>query len=309
MLRAPVMARIGLLLSVCLLGLLVGPVNMAPQTAPQTAAQQKAIISECEGYSQQAAAASAQADADDTALENAKKNRRNLQTMLKGYAALLQSKPEESDETIKSILSILPKLTQASKDIKTATAKEENDSAAADNWLGKLDACFSRIQLTAGPAKAKATVNGIATMAVMLKVADKTETVNINVYSNGTYGIASQLRQGIKLPSKDPAASDTTGRETVDKGVTATVSVLSLVPGQEVWLGIAADTKTPTGPTLCSTTTTCSLTSGPYPGVRRGLGKGWAASEAVEVWLCRKEARCVGNGDPVAAININWVLP
>jgi hypothetical protein len=34
---------------------------------------------------------------------------------------------------------------------------------------------------------------------------------------------------------------------------------------------------------------------------------GWAAAEAVEVWLCKSAEFCYG-ADPVAAINIDWTL-
>ena len=99
---------------------------------------------------------------------------------------------------------------------------------------------------------------------------------------------------------------------TVSRAVTASVLPNASLPQTwTVWLGIGADQKTPRGvANLCGPAPLqCDAESGPYPGVRRGLGKGWAAAESAEVWLCRSIAPCVGRTDPVATININWTLP
>ncbi len=152
------------------------------------------------------------------------------------------------------------------------------------------------------------------TYAVILTVLDRTETVNLNWNGgdrvDGVWNITSRLRQGIKMGSHDPAASDGTAAVPVGRVVNATVKVIPVLEYWSLWLGIGADSKTPRGDNLCGPTTySCTAKSGPYPGLRRGLGKGWAASEGVEVWLCKGQESCVGKTDPIATININWGLP
>jgi hypothetical protein len=148
------------------------------------------------------------------------------------------------------------------------------------------------------------------TVVVTLKLLDRTETVDVTLNANGGWNITSRVRQGIKLPSHDPAASDATSPVKVSQAATATVTVSGLPSGWQAVLGIGAGPATPlNSQNVCVTTSSCSATSGPYPGVRMGLGKGWAAGELAAVWLCRQSSPCMGRTDAVANINIYWTLP
>ena len=312
MLRVSVGARFGILFAICLLVLLVGPAGQPFQKAPP----QPSTLAQCEEYSRKAGELQSITDADIDGLERSYKKRADLQLALRGLVASLQTKPDKADQTIRAILLLLPQLKQAGVEHRAAGDKLRRDNSLFDDATGKTSDCFYQLRLNPNTGQTQTTESVIGVppggASILLTVGDKTETVNMEFHGNdfngnGTFEITSTFRQGIKLPSRDPAATNSTAPVTVDKQVTATVRMEPSVTGRQIWLGLGADGNTPVGPSLCVGGGVCQLQSGPYPGVRKGLGKGWAASEAVEVWLCRVGNRCAGKVDPVATINISWV--
>jgi len=316
MLRVRVGVRVFMLFAFCLFVSLIGPARPAAQTAPQKAAQPPATIAECEEYSRKAGDLQSILAADNAAFESAYDKRAAVQTTLKGYVAKLQTNPEQSDQVIRAILLVLQQLKQAGAEVTSVVNKWKNDDSQYETELATFTTCVQRVPPpSASPGKAQTPASGSSTppagVTIILTVQDKSETVNLSRKSDGAYEIVSTLRQGIKLPSNDPAATDTTGPVSVTKEVKASARISPELPGWAMWLGIGADATTKQGAqNFCGPSVgACNASSGPYPGVRRGLGKGWAASESVEVWLCPPGNFCVGKSDPVATISIHWVLP
>jgi hypothetical protein len=286
-------------LAICLTVLLLGSARLV--------AQPQSLVAECQEDSRKAAEQQLVEQADYDAWARAHDKLKAFDTTLRGYVARLKANPEQSDEVIRAILAVLSQMKQARADVNAAYKRMNADDDSLGRLEDQIENCFARLDRARGTG---AGAGPKGHMTVILTVLDRTETVDLS-FSNGTWNITGRLRQGIKLPSHDPAASDTTAPVKVDRQVSADVRVTpSLPPGWQIWLGIGADSKTPKGQNLCSDETfQCRATSGPYPGVKRGLGKGWAAGESVELWLCPGKQSCVGKTDPVASININWVLP
>jgi hypothetical protein len=281
------------LLAVSLLFSLLGPAKGT--------AQPQSLSAECQEDARKVGEQWSVANADWEAVQRAESKLSALHATMKGWAARLQASPDQSDQAIRGILAVLSQLKQARADLLSARTRWDRDDVQTNLLQLHLEVCIDKLD------KMRGAKPGEGTAVLTLGVLDRTETVNLSL-KHGTWNITGRSRQGIKLPSHDPGASDSTSPVKVSRAVNATASVAPALPsGWVLWVGIGADAKTPAGENLCQADRECTATSGPYPGVRRGFGKGWAAAESVEVWLCRVNQPCYGRTDPVANINISWV--
>lgn len=247
------------------------------------------------------------ADAEDE--QAIREKMRVLHTALRDSVARLDENLGEGSSVLRTILDTLEQMKHVRGELRAVYQRLDADTHRAEDLETQLHDCYYNLDAEQYPKLHGLPPSQIVTLTVL----DRTESVEVAFDDmTGHYRIANRFRQGIRVPSHDPAASDSTKPVKVDQAVTASAH---LNPGLQrkgwtLWLGVGADSKTSRGPTLCSTEeVSCEVTSGPYPGVRRGFGKGWAASEGVEVWLCSSGVKCVGKVDPIANINITWVLP
>ncbi|HLJ57775.1 MAG TPA: hypothetical protein VKT77_22250 [Chthonomonadaceae bacterium] len=133
---------------------------------------------------------------------------------------------------------------------------------------------------------------------LVLTVLDRRETVNLTWDGAGWHIPAGGIfRQGRPIVPFIRGA-DTTAPVRIDTTVTVTAALNAPLPeGWSLWLGVRA----PIGPA----TRNARLVRGPWPGIQgANLGRGWAAQEEAEVWICRGST--FTGGDPVALINIDW---
>lgn len=292
---------VNVLPAIGLLAVLFGPARLM--------AQRPAAMTECDEYARKLSESQMVTSADLDALKRAEDKVAALNTTLKGYLARIRSNPEQFDQSIRAILTVLQQMKPAQAERRSALDRWFADQKRQidDDPRTRLEACLASIDSARGPTSGVGS--NFQEVVLTLTVLDRSQTVHLSM-KNGAWNISSSLRQGIKLPSRDPAATNTTSRVKVTQQAIARVEVTSLPPGWHFTLGIGVDGRTPgNAENVCFSSTRCQAESGPYPGVKKGLGKGWAAQEAAEVWVCRGDDSCIGKGDPVAAINLDWVLP
>ena len=302
--------RFGKLSAVCLLVLLVGSDNLG--------AQPTSIAPACREYVRRSFAqqdiASASLDAYLAAVDKLKA----VHTTLRAYVVRLRANPEEGEQVIRAILAVLQQMKQVEAKVRSTRDRWIADQDRSTKLFAEVENCneLGKQGAMTTPAKPP-SVQGPTELT--LRVLDRTMTVYLS-WRSGTWSVTGRYQHGIKLPSHDPAASNATAPVKVNSAVTATAILNSPLPAEwNLWLGIGVNANTPAGAAnLCGPAQLqCDAVSGPFPGVKMGLGQGWAASEGVEAWLCRRNASpdfptsksCVGRTDPAAALNISWTLP